>query len=224
MKKFFISLMLGFGAALGVFVALAMPPGGWGVAVGVGLGLLGCVPMLLIMLVWIGRGHPDRPKQIYEEPVQPVIVMQHPGGYDPFAGYDRAQPPYYPPHYMPEPQYYAYAEPASRRRGGPSHPQLHPQDYHWLPSSRRHRPAPTLSAYPEYAPEEYYAGEYYAPEPAYYDAPPPQPDHYDAYYGPREAGYYQFQPEHPRRRPVRVPSRLDAVEADYRTIGDGDSY
>jgi hypothetical protein len=215
MKKFFLSLMLGFGAALGVFVALAMPPGGWGVAVGVGLGLLGCLPLLLIMMMLIGRGHTDRSKQVYEEAPQPVIIVQHSGGYDPFGGYGQPLPQYYPrPQYPPDSDYYAYAEPDQRRRSGP------PQDYYRLPSSRR-RSQP-ITQYPEYSPEEYYTGDYYEPEPEYYDAPPPQPAQYDAYYGSREAAYYHEQPERPRRRPARTPSRLDAVEADYRTIGEAD--
>ena len=118
MKKFFLSLMLGFGAALGVFVALAMPPGGWGVAVGVGLGLLGCLPMFLIMMMLIGRGHTDRMKQVYEEAPQPVIIVQHSGGYDPFGGYGQPLPQYLPqrPAYRPEMDYYAYA------RAGPAPP------------------------------------------------------------------------------------------------------
>jgi hypothetical protein len=229
MKKFFISLMLGFGAALGVFVALAMPPGGWGVAVGVGLGLLGCLPLLLIMMMLVGRGHTDRRSYAYEEAPQPVIIIQHPGGYDPFTGYRQGQPPYLPPQpppvYPPELEYYAYAEPVQARRPshGPSQPQE--QDYYRLPSSRR-RNHPAQGRYLEQGPGDYYEEDYYGPEPAYYDAAPPQPARYDAYYGPREEGYY---PERPaersargRRNPARGLSRFEATEAEYRAIGESD--
>ena len=241
MKKFFISLMLGFGAALGVFVALAMPPGGWGVAVGVGLGLLGCLPLLLIMMMLGGRGHTDRRNYAYEEAPQPVIIIQHPGGYDPLNGYGPAHAQPLPQYLPPQPQqmeYYAYAEPLRPPHGlshGPSQgqsrrsphgaPQLQEQDYYRLPSSRRSH---AQGRYPEHGPADYYEyeEEYYEPEPAYYDAPPPQPDRYDAYYGPREDGYYPERPaERParaRRNPARVPSRFEATEAEYRSIGESD--
>jgi hypothetical protein len=240
MKKFFISLMLGFGAALGVFVALAMPPGGWGVAVGVGLGLLGCLPLLLIMMMLVGRGHTDRRNYAYEEAPQPVIIIQHPGGYDPFNGYVHGQtmpqylPSQPPPVYPSELEYYAYAEPVRPSHGsshglphGPSRRQSHlqasppEQDYYRLPSSRR-RSQPAQGHYPEQLPGDYYEEEYYEPEPAYYDAPPPQPDRYDAYYGPREDGYYPERPVRTRRNPARVPSRFEATEAEYRAIGESD--
>lgn len=240
MKKFFISLMLGFGAALGVFVALAMPPGGWGVAVGVGLGLLGCLPLLLIMMMLVGRGHTDRRHYAYEEAPQPVIIVQHPGGYDPFNGYGpgqpRPQPQYLPPQpqpvYPPELEYYPYAEPLRPSHGQlpgqsrrPSHgpPQIQEQDYYRLPSSRR-RSQPAQGRYPEQGPGDYYdyEEEYYEPEPAYYDAPPPQPERYDAYYGSREDGYYPERPTRTRRNPARIPSRFEATEAEYRAIGESD--
>lgn len=226
MKKFFISLMLGFGAALGVFVALAMPPGGWGVAVGVGLGLLGCLPLLLIMMMLVGRGHTDRRNYAYEEgpQPQPVIIIQHPGGYDPLNGYSQQQPQYLPPQpqqiYPAEMEYYAYAEPVRSRRG--PQPQLQEQDYYRLPSSRR-RSQHAQSGYPEHGPVEYYEEEYYEPEAAYYGAPAPHPERYDAYYGPRQDNnYYPERPARPRRNPARVPSRFEATEAEYRAIGEGD--
>lgn len=239
MKKFFISLMLGFGAALGVFVALAMPPGGWGVAVGVGLGLLGCLPLLIIMMMLVGRGHTDRRNYAYKEAPQPVIIIQHPGGqalgYDPFT----AQAPYLPPQihphpqgaYLPESDYYTYAgRPAERPRRTHQHQgylrgygQGHEQDYYSLPSSRG-------GSYPEPAPGGYYGNEYgseyeeeyYEPEGAYYEALPPQPDRYVPYYGPREDDYYPERPARSRRNPARVPSRFEATEAEYRAIGEGD--
>jgi hypothetical protein len=231
MKKIFGSLTLGFGAALGVFVALAMPPGGWGVAVGVGLGLLGCLPLLLIMMMLIGRGNIDRRSQVYEES-QPVIIIQHPGGYDPLPGYA-------PEHYAPQPRgymgvsdHYGYTvEPPRQRRIQQAAPQTQRQ----LPSSRRKIQRQAYYS-PEmaYPPEDYYAGEDYGQEAAYYyDTPQPQPARYDAYYGSRNGqaqAYYneveavpeRFRPA-PARRPARVPSyREEAVEAQYRTIGEGD--
>lgn len=204
MKKLLGSLMLGFGAALGVFVALAMPPGGWGVAVGVGLGLLGCLPLLLIVMMLVGRGSLERHRRIeYEEAPQPVIIIQHPGGYDPLPEQ------YYPPrNRMPEPEY--YAEPVRPRRVS----QPTPEHYQPLPPSRRRT---------AYYPEEYFSGE----EPAYYyDAPAPPPARYDAYYGPRQGYYNEDEPglrPGRDRRPARLGSRREeAVEADYRTIGDND--
>lgn len=230
MKKLFGSLMLGFGAALGVFVALAMPPGGWGVAVGVGLGLLGCLPLLLIMMMLIGRGNIDRRSQVYEES-QPVIIIQHPGGYDPLPGYASKQYAPQPCGYMRVSDHYGYpAEPVRQRRLSQAAPQAQRQ----LPSSRR---KVQRQAYyqPEmaFSPEDYYAGDDYEQEPAYYyDAPPPQPAHYDAYYGSnygQPQAYYEemaaperFRPA-PARRPARVAShREEAVEAEYRTIGEDD--
>jgi len=48
MKKAFVSLLLGFGAVLGVLVAVAMPPGSWAVIVG---GVVVGGP--LIFVIWI---------------------------------------------------------------------------------------------------------------------------------------------------------------------------
>jgi hypothetical protein len=244
MKKLFGSLMLGFGAALGVFVALAMPPGGWGVAVGVGLGLLGCLPLLLIMMMLVGRGQVDRRTLVYEEaqPQPPVIVIQPPGLYDPFPDYYQGQGQ--GRGFLSESDYYAYpSEPVLSRRMS----QAAPPDYHRLPPvSRQPRPRPyyqpeyhlehQLEYQPEYQPErlaynppEYYPVEYAGPaedEPYYYAAPAPDPAGYAAYYGPRPV--YNLAADDPdrfyptsNRAQGQILSRYDeAVEAEYRTIGD----
>ncbi len=226
MKKLFGSLMLGFGAALGVFVALAMPPGGWGVAVGVGMGLLGCLPLLLIMMMLIGRGQTDQRNRAYEES-QPVIIIQHPGGYDPLPDQYAPQP-----HgYLRVSDHYGYSvEPDRQRRVS----QVAPQTQRRLPSSRR-KIQRQAYCQPEmaYPLEEYYADDY-GHEPAYYyDTPQPQPAHYDAYYGSRNGqsqAYYnevEASPERFRSSPSRRPAQMlsyreEAVEAEYRTIGEGD--
>ncbi|MDB5079184.1 MAG: hypothetical protein JWP00_1108 [Chloroflexi bacterium] len=229
MKKLFGSLMLGFGAALGVFVALAMPPGGWGVAVGVSLGLLGCLPLLLIMMMLVGRGHTGRRNQVHGES-QPVIIIQQPTGYDPY-GYDHyAVPAQSHGHgYLSEPDYY---EPVRQRRLRPEVT----QEYDRLPSARRQSQYPAYfqpeMAYPA---QDYYGGDYYEQpeeEAYYYATPQPQPTHFDAYYGPRTAQPLAYSAEYeaperfqaaPARRSMRGPSRREeAVEAEYRTIGDSD--
>ncbi len=226
MKKLFGSLMLGFGAALGVFVALAMPPGGWGVAVGVGLGLLGCLPLLLIMMMLIGRGHTDQRNRAYEES-QPVIIIQHPGGYDPLPEQYASQPR----GYMRVSDHYGYsAAPVHQHRVSQATPQFQRQ----LPSSRRKIQRQAYSQ-PEmaYPPEEYYADDYGHEAAYYYDTPQPQPAHYAAYYGSRNEqsqAYYnevEAPPERFRTDPARRPAqrlsyREEAVEAEYRTIGEGD--
>ncbi len=244
MKKLFASLMIGFGAALGVFVALAMPPGGWGVAIGVGLGLLGCIPLLLVLLMLIGRGNSGR-HVIYEtpspEPVQPIIIFQQmpPAPEAANYGYFEANPGY---GYSVTPEYqngYAGGQPAQ------------------LAPSRRRRRTQEL---PPQAPE-YYPNDYYYNQPGYdqyqsyqqpyqYEAPPPQPQQYDAYYGPpvrNQPNYgYAAQPEYyeedeyeaapavqpgrreakarPAQRPTRSrrPAREETVEGEYRTIGEGE--
>ncbi len=81
-RSFFGSLVLGFGATLAVLVAVAMPPGGWGVAVGVMLGLLASLPLLLVLVLLLKRerAHPYS-QRLYEEqaaPQVPVIILQQP--------------------------------------------------------------------------------------------------------------------------------------------------
>lgn len=75
-KKLFSSLLLGFGSTLAVLVAISMPPGGWGVAVGVALGLLAAVPLFLVLIMLIKR--------------QPQYPVEHPANY---AGYHEPQMP-----------------------------------------------------------------------------------------------------------------------------------
>jgi hypothetical protein len=240
MKKLFASLMLGFGAALGVFVALAMPPGGWGVAVGVGLGLLGCLPLLLIMVMLVGRGQIDRRTPVYEEaqPQPPVIVIQPPGLYDPFPDYHQSQGQ--GRGFFPEPDYYAYpSEPVFSRRMS----QAALPDYHHLPPAYR-PPRPRPYYQPEYQPEyqldyqperlaynspEYYPVGYAGPagdEPYTYAAPASFSAGYAPGYGPRPV--YNLAADDPdrfyptsNRAQSYLPARYDeAVEAEYRTIGD----
>jgi|GEM_PF-5990339 len=50
MKKAFLSLLIGFGATIGVLVAVAMPPGSWAVVVGVLLGILAFVPVFFVIV------------------------------------------------------------------------------------------------------------------------------------------------------------------------------
>jgi hypothetical protein len=246
MKKLFASLMLGFGAALGVFVALAMPPGGWGVAVGVGLGLLGCLPLLLIMMMLVGRGQVDRRTLVYEEaqPQPPVIVIQPPGRYDPFPDYHQGQGR----DFRPESGYYPYpVEPVFSRRMSqaalpdynrlaPANRQPHPRPYYQPEYPLEYQPEYQSEYQPErlaYNSPEYYPAGYAGPsedEPVYYAAPAPGLPDYAAYYGsyPAQPPAYSQAADEPdrfyptsNRGPGRLLSRYDeAVEADYRTIGD----
>lgn len=50
MKKAFLSLLIGFGATLAVFVAVTMPPGSWAVIAGVGLAAVILLPAMYFML------------------------------------------------------------------------------------------------------------------------------------------------------------------------------
>jgi hypothetical protein len=56
-KKAFLSLCLGLGVTLGVFIALQMPPGGWGVLVGVLVGMLSCVFVLMGVFIALRFGN-----------------------------------------------------------------------------------------------------------------------------------------------------------------------
>ncbi len=195
---------------------------------GVGLGLLGCLPLLLIMMMLIGRGHTDPRNRVYEES-QPVIIIQHPGGYDPLPGYGPEQYAPRPRGYMKVSDHYGYVvEPVRSHRIS----QAATQVQHQLPSSRRK--IQRQAYYPPemaYSPEEYYIENDYGQAAAYYYNPPqPQPAHYDAYYGPHNGqpqAYYNETPARlrpaPSHRPARMPSyRDEAVEAEYRTIGESD--
>lgn len=228
MKKLFASLLLGFGATFGVFVALAMPPGGWGVAVGVALGLLGCLPLLLVLVMMINRGQTDRsPRRYeYEEAPQPVFIIQPPApampqmspGYDyagyPNGGYFEAADYYAPPVEAPRYSREQWDEPRRLPRRRPQRPQ------------------------PEYYQPQYYA-EDYNPMPdydQYYDAPAQPPQYYDNYYGAPAPAYGYAEPEEMPRRPHAIPRRTstrpvparrtsrseEAVEAEFRTIGDNE--
>lgn len=226
MKKWFTSLMLGFGATLGVFVALAMPPGGWGVAIGVALGLLGCVPLLLITVLVLNR---NNQRQIAQEPQQPVIIFQ------------QSQPaqPNYEMYGAPQPYDYGYMEaPAQPTRQQyyfePGYPEARPQRRYYRQAPMPRQPEPS------YLPEgDYYDSAeedfepYYAVNnaPVYYEPRQPQPSYqqqYDPYYS--QPYYAEPQPA-PRPRPMRRagrpanvpygrPNGDSVVEADYRTIGD----
>ena len=225
MKKMFMSLLVGFGAALGVFVALAMPPGGWGVAVGVGLGLLGCLPLLLIMVMLINRGHTDQrpaPRE-YEEP-QPIIIIQQPAFQPPPSPYEMYGGSSAAYGYMDAPDYYPQTIEPRRQ------PRVEPRRLE--PNRRRpqepvyYQPGPEYYAEP---PQDYYQPSEYADP--YEEAEP----EYDPYYDPRQAvpqDYgYAYQPEPARLRsrraarptsPRRALRSEDAIEADYRMIGDND--
>jgi hypothetical protein len=220
MKKWFGSLMVGFGATLGVFVALAMPPGGWGVAIGVGLGLLGCVPLLLIIILLIGRNN-NRRHEEYSEAQQPVIIVQQPPA--------MPQPDYY--NYMPHPQNYGYMPQPQSQADYYGYEQ---QNYQVAPPRPRRRPQPMPENYyyqnrlPE-ADYDYYEEDDsydYEPEYGYYADPRQQP--YEPYYPQPQSRYRQ--PEPPRARSPRRTYRQhtggtsgdngNVVEANYRTIGD----
>lgn len=117
-KKLFSSLLLGFGSTLAVLVAISMPPGGWGVAVGVALGLLAAVPLFLVLMALIRRQPqypPEHPANYggYREPqMPPVVIIQQqlpqgqamplpPNAY----GYNQAQ---YDDYALEQADYYGY--------------------------------------------------------------------------------------------------------------------
>ncbi len=242
MKKMFTSLMLGFGAALGVFVALAMPPGGWGVAVGVGLGLLGCLPLLLVLVLLINRGQTEpRPaRREYEEAAPPIVIIQQPA----FNGPPQ-EPPYYEMYpgsqaasygYMEAPDYYAAPlPPRTRRESRPEPRRLQPNRRRSALEQGYFRPQPEYEAQLQYDQDYYAASEYDEyNEYDYYEQSvgvPVYEQEEPEYYEPRRQPVYQAEPEPVSRvRPVRrsnlAPRRAlrpeEAVEAEYRTIGDNE--
>ena len=117
MKKFFSSLLLGFGSTFAVLIVLAMPPGGWGVAVGVALGLLAAVPLFLVLMTLIK--HQSVNQAIYQEhslsyrepaAVPPMVIIQQRLP----QGQSMPLPPnayqYYPEQYDEYEQYYDQAQ------------------------------------------------------------------------------------------------------------------
>ena len=74
-KRFFTSLLLGFGGTLAVLVAISMPPGGWSVAVGVALGLLAALPLFLVVMALIKRQPPPSPYR-GSSPMQSASIIQ----------------------------------------------------------------------------------------------------------------------------------------------------
>lgn len=218
-KRFFASLMLGFGVTLGVLVAVAMPPGGWGVAIGVSLGLLASIPLLIVLVMLLSRDHHSR-RETYEEPAPqqiPVIIMAQPQPGLPYGGryaqpeyelynpeaYSQLEVPegyeYYPQGYLAQPQ------PQPRRRNDR---RAQPQPYQEAlrPRSTRRRlqagyyPDPNAAAYEQ----QYYA----QPEAEdYYNQPQAAEtgEAYDYYYEQPQAEYYEepqayAQPPRPSRR------------------------
>ena len=125
MKKSFFSLLIGFGATLAIFVAIVMPPGGWAVAIGVLLGLMACIPLLLVVVLYIKRAHPAPPEPAPQQPQ---------GYYPPMQGY---YPPQMPQGYLPQPpQYIIMQQPQQQqpRRGLP--PQQHNRQLQPPPQQR----------------------------------------------------------------------------------------
>ena len=78
-KRFFTSLLLGFGGTLAVLVAISMPPGGWSVAVGVALGLLAALPLFLVVMALVKRQPPvSSYRGSSPMPSGPIIQQQLP--------------------------------------------------------------------------------------------------------------------------------------------------
>ncbi len=82
-KRFFTSLLLGFGGTLAVLVAISMPPGGWSMAVGIALGLLAALPLFLVVMALVKRqpsiaSHNERYQGSQTAPSAPIIQQQLP--------------------------------------------------------------------------------------------------------------------------------------------------
>jgi hypothetical protein len=189
-KKSFISLMIGFGATLAIFVAVTMPPGSWAVIVGVILGMLAIIPVLLVILMFISRQPAHRTVEQPQSRPQ-IIVMQPPVQ----QAYTLPQTPYQPqylPHY--EQQGYVTTQ-ATRSRQKP------------LPSRRR-----VQYEDPRYA--QNYEQDYY------YETLPADPSQYDTYYYGEEAwGDYQHYPPRPTKK-QRRKNDSGVVDGEYRTLGE----
>ncbi len=212
-KKYFVGLMVGFGATLGVLVAVAMPPGSWAVVVGVLLGLLACVPVLLVMLAFLSRSNNNSRQPEAAPPPQPIIIM--PPGYGLSNGaYDRQG------YYLPAQEAYGYPhQPAELTGGNRKRDRRMQEQQRPLPSRRRGQQQ-----------EGYYYGaapEYYAePEQQYYEVPSARSQDYDAYYGqpaqPQayDYGYYpeEYYPVNNKKR--RRQQDNGVVDAEFRTLGN----
>lgn len=208
-KKFFSSLLLGFGATLAVLVAVAMPPGGWGVTVGVMLGLLGCIPLFIVSLMVLSRERRRPEREIKEEAPQPqVIVLQQPAL------------PYGVPYAQPEPELYAAPEGyAYGYMEAPEGYAYYPQGYLAQPQPRperrrsqqpprpeRARPRLQPGYYPEPNPAEYDQQYYYGQADDGYQQAELDPELYEYYYGQPQPEYYQEPQPQPRTRRRKAQS------------------
>jgi hypothetical protein len=228
-KKFFASLMLGFGASLGVLIAVAMPPGGWGVTVGVMLGLLASVPLFIVLLMVLSRDR-SRPAKHYEEQPQPqIIVMPQPQVALPYGANVYAQPGYElyntpdaygqfeaPEGYEYYPQGYL-AQPQPQPRRQQPRPQPQPQQYYeeaprLRPAKRRPQPGYYID------PNAAYEQQYYTQQPDPYYA---EPEAYDNYYydQPQPGEYYDERNynQPPLQAARRTQQRYAEYEEDYGT-------
>jgi hypothetical protein len=194
MKKSFISLLIGFGATLAIFVAVTMPPGSWAVIIGVLLGLMACIPVLLVMVAFLSRGNKQE-----APPPQPIIVMQPPMP----QGYAM---PYNEGGYLPQYDAYGYPYQLEPQRGKKRRPDPREQQRP-LPSRRREQ----FDSYQGYYDQGYY-----------YDAPPAQPEQYDNYYGVPQPQYAQeyYPPVQPRGKKNNRRHNELAEDGEYRAIGD----
>ncbi|MEI6043369.1 MAG: hypothetical protein WCS37_03145 [Chloroflexota bacterium] len=236
MKKVsFASLMLGFGGTLAVLVAVAMPPGGWGVAVGVGLGLLGCIPVFVIAIMVVNRDRSRRyERESYEEaapPQIPVIVVQQPGL--PYGNhYAQFQPETYNYFEVPEgyeyyPQEYLAPPPPRQKRHQVSRrpslvePRLQPAGYYPSPNATNY----TGDRYYN-QPENYYGQAGQAVDPrGYYDNDYLQLDPYqraearrsvshqqlDRYEEEDGCGYAAVEPATRERQPGKAKARRSNI-------------
>ncbi len=208
-KRFFSSLLLGFGATLGVLVAVAMPPGGWGVAIGVGLGLLCCIPLFVISMMVLTRDRSRRRDQDnYEATVQqpPIIIVQQPAL--PYGnGYA-------------QPQYELYDGQGYVQLEVPEGYEYYPQGYLAQPQPRQERRRPQAQPQPQYyeepAPQRLRSGKRRAqPQPGYYA---------EAAYPYEEQQYYYNQPEAYYPQPVPTNENEAAVYGYYDANGQPQYY
>jgi len=220
-KKFFASLLLGFGASLGVLVAVAMPPGSWGVVIGVALGLLASIPLFVVLIMLLNRDR-TRPREQYQErePQQvPIIVVQQPGlpygnryvqpGYELYSqpeAYNYLEVPegY---EYYPQPQNYL-AQPQPRPAEPPRRKKVNHQR---LQAGYYAEPQPNPGYDQPYYPTQGQPAEYYGR-----NQPIAETDLYGYYYEP-EAGqaqpnYYYEEQMPPRRRVVRPEVEIEAED------------
>lgn len=214
-KKFFSSLMLGFGGTLAVLIAIAMPPGGWGVTVGVMLGLLGCIPLFIVSLMVLSRDRRRPEREVKEETPQqvPVIIVQQPAL--PYgAQYAQPEAGLYGPEtyaygYMEAPEGYGYYPQGYLAQPQPQAPRQERRAQAQPPKPNRSRPRLQPGYYPEQNPAEYEQQYYYPQQDAYYPQAEIDPELYEYYYSQPQPEYYE-EPQPPAR-----PSRRARYAQEY---------